>query len=131
MTKWDRPVLTNLNTILANLYPTVNDSRRIAAKARLNTAAITFENQALNNWFNILEYANPRDKVDAIVKSALDENPEDEALKSAMNRAPPPLMKEPDPSARKGPKTQSSRDSASYEKEVIKRFTDRLMKKPP
>ena len=74
MSDWDRPVLTNLNAILPSLYPTQTDSRRIAAKAGLNTLAISFENHALNNWFNILEYANAHGKVDAVVKSALDEN---------------------------------------------------------
>jgi hypothetical protein len=105
VSNWDRAPLTKLNTILANLYPTIADSRRVAVSAGLNPAMIEFDNKAINNWFNIIEYANAREKVDDIVKHALEENPDDESLKRAQERAPPPVIQ--------GPETQWSGPSGA------------------
>jgi hypothetical protein len=96
MAKWDRPSLTNLNRVLATLYPTISDARRIAAASELNLAMIEFDNKAISNWFNILEYANARDRVDNLVKAALEENPEDESLRGAQQRSPPPILEGPE-----------------------------------
>lgn len=96
MARWDRPALTKLNPILANLYPTLADAKRIAAASGLNLMMIEFENKAINNWFNILEYANARDRVDDLVKSAVEENPDDESLRSAQQHSPPPALAGPE-----------------------------------
>jgi V8-like Glu-specific endopeptidase len=96
MSKWDHGPLASLNEILANLYPKEADARRLAAKAGLRTAQIDFDGSSLSRWFNILDHANPRDMVDAIVASAVEENPDDEALRQARNHAPPPVVKGPE-----------------------------------
>ena len=70
MSEWDREALINLREILANLYPTVDDARRVAADAGLRTVQIEFVNKAITTWFNILEHANARGKVDDVVKRA-------------------------------------------------------------
>src|SRR5262249_49178746 len=95
MNEWDATTLTNLNEILANLYPQDSDARRLATKAGLPTAYITFENKAISTWFHVLEYANPRGKVDNVVEKALEENPSDESLLRAKDRRPPPVVKGP------------------------------------
>ena len=76
---WNR-TLTNLRDVLAGLYPTVQDARRVVVDARLNPAFIAFAPKAINNWFNILQEAQKRHKVEAIVQVAHDEYPENEWL---------------------------------------------------
>jgi hypothetical protein len=66
---WDRSALASLREILANLFPTSTDARRIATDAGLNPTRIEFEGKPINNWFNILEHARRQPgKVDNIVK---------------------------------------------------------------
>jgi V8-like Glu-specific endopeptidase len=93
---WTRDALINLRAVLANNYPTVADSRRFVADIGLNPAQIEFDPKAINNWFQILEYAKPRNKLDDIVKHALEENPENEALQAAQAGTPPPILEGPD-----------------------------------
>jgi Effector-associated domain 1 len=103
MNKWDTESLSKLNEILANLYPQDSDARRMATKAGLPQAFIQFENKAISTWFNILQYANPRCKVDNVVAGALEENPDDESLKRAKERRPPPVVKGPEAKEWNGP----------------------------
>jgi V8-like Glu-specific endopeptidase len=72
---WNR-TLTNLRDVLAGLYPTVQDSRRIVDQAGLNPAHIAFDAKAINNWFNIMKEAQNRHKVQAVVQVAHSEYPE-------------------------------------------------------
>lgn len=69
-------ILTSLRDVLADLYPTVDDSRRVVDVAGLKPAFITFDNKAINNWYNILSEADKRDRVDDIVAVASAEYPE-------------------------------------------------------
>src|SRR5262249_14101496 len=103
MNNWDHIPLASLNEILANLYPSEAEARRLAAKAGLRTAQIDFSGSSLSRWFNVLYHANPRAKVDDVVARALEEHPDDEALKQAKNRAPPPVVKGPDVAHWAGP----------------------------
>lgn len=75
--------LTNLRDALADLYPTVPDSRRVVVDANLRPAFIEFDNKAINNWHNILSEADKRGKVDDIVIVASNEYPENVWLNSA------------------------------------------------
>jgi hypothetical protein len=108
MTKWDNGPLSNLNEVLANLYPMDSDARRMALKSNLPLAHIQFENKAINTWFNVLYFANQRDKVDDVVANAIEENPGDEALLSARERQPPPVVKGPEAKAWSGPSAAAS-----------------------
>jgi V8-like Glu-specific endopeptidase len=105
MNEWDNESLAKVNEILANLYPQDNDARRMATKAGLRTAYIQFDNKAINTWFNILQYAKSQQKVDNIVAGALEENPDDESLKRASERTPPPVVKGPEAREWNGPPT--------------------------
>lgn len=51
------PTLTDLRTILATLYPTVDDARRVVVDAGLNSLTIAFDAKAILNWQHILEEA--------------------------------------------------------------------------
>lgn len=97
---WNNAALANLNEILANLYPSDNDARRIAVKVGLKPAYLTLEGKAINSWFSVLQAANRgAETVDRIVAAASDENPGDEQLEQARNRTPPPVVRGPDPAA--------------------------------
>jgi len=76
---WNR-TLANLRDALAGLYPTVQDSRRVVSDAGLNPAYIAFDAKAINNWFNILREAQNRNKVQAVIKVACGDYPENEWL---------------------------------------------------
>jgi hypothetical protein len=69
---WDRQALINLREILARLYPSERDARRVVVDAGLNPAQIAFDSKAITNWFSILEEArNHSGKVDAILRVVL------------------------------------------------------------
>lgn len=86
-----------LGDILADLYPTPNESRRIVACARLNAALIEFNDAAAVNWSNILRVAG--NKVSAIVDCALKDHPDHEDLR-ALKRVQPPIASSRLPSAK-------------------------------
>ena len=88
---WDRR-LTNLNEMLADLYPTIEDGRRMAVKAGLRPAFIKFDAAAITNWFHILESAEQRGRVDEIVAAAREEFPGNDLL-AAIERREPPAVK--------------------------------------
>lgn len=96
MSKWGHVELANLNELLANLYPSEADARRLATKAGLRQARIDFAGSSLSRWFNILDHANALKKVSDIVAAALKENPDDESLREAGNGRPPPAVKGPE-----------------------------------
>ncbi len=76
---WSR-TLSNLRDVLAGLYPTVQDARRVVEDAGLNPAFIAFNPKAVNNWFNILREAKKHHKVPEIIQVAYEEYPENEWL---------------------------------------------------
>lgn len=65
-----------LNVVLAAMYPTIDDSRRIVAMSGLPIALVRFHGAALINWFNILDHALSRDQVEAIVGAASRDMPQ-------------------------------------------------------
>ena len=77
--------LTDLNEILAELYPTISDSRRVVARAELPASFVKFHDAAIVNWFNILEAAKSRGRIDAIVQIAAREFPAHERLTRIVN----------------------------------------------
>jgi len=77
--------LTDLNEILAELYPTISDSRRVVARAELPVSFVKFHDAAIVNWFNILEVARSRGRIDAIVQIAAREFPAQERLTRMVN----------------------------------------------
>ncbi len=79
---WD-PSMTNLRNVLAGLFLTVPDSRRIVDVAGLPRDHIAFDAAAITYWHNILIEAMKRQKVSAIIEAALEEYPESEELKLA------------------------------------------------
>jgi hypothetical protein len=65
-----------LNKLLAELYETEEDSRRVVNNVGLDAGHIAFSNNALANWNNIIREASRRGRVPAIVEFACVEYPE-------------------------------------------------------
>ncbi len=108
MPTWDRKALHDLNVLLATLYPTVEDSRRVVSAAGLRHIQIAFNNQALTNWFNILDHAEQREKVGDVIDAALADEPDNQSLLSAKAGAPPRVVEGPEPADWHGESDEST-----------------------
>jgi V8-like Glu-specific endopeptidase len=79
----------NLNDVLADLYPTIDDARRIVVCAGIRAAMVRYNNAALINWFNILEEAGKGKKEQAALDCALADYPDHEVLLALKRNEPP------------------------------------------
>jgi hypothetical protein len=79
---WDEN-LTNLNDVLAALYPLTVDSIRVVDAAGVPKSFIAFQPRAIDNWHAILEEAQKRNKVSDVIRVALKDYPDDPVLKRA------------------------------------------------
>lgn len=77
---WD-PNLTNLRSVLADLYPEMPDAKRVVQEAGLRLEQIPFDSRAITNWHHILREAQKHNQVQAIVSVAQAEHPENEYLR--------------------------------------------------
>lgn len=93
---WSRPALTNLRRILARLYPRESQQRRLVVEAGLREAAVAFDAQADDSWFEILRYAAAQGRLDELLSIARGENPDNELLQRAEEEVPPTLLTGPD-----------------------------------
>src|SRR5262245_38800613 len=75
--------LTNLNYVLAGLYPLTSESYRIVEAAGLPKTHIAFQPNAIDNWYAILDQAAKRGKVLNVIQAARKDWPEDPFLISA------------------------------------------------
>lgn len=87
------PTLFNLRDTLADLFPFINDSIQLVRKAGLPTGKIAFDAAAYSNWFNILDYADKREKVRDLVEVAHDEYPENQVLKQYLEQGEVPAIR--------------------------------------
>ena len=62
-----------LRDVLAYLYPTREDARRIADQANLDTSKIDFSNKPINCWHSILKEAEKSGKLDNLISVILAE----------------------------------------------------------
>lgn len=62
--------LTHLRDWFADRYLIVGESRRLVSEAGLDPKFISFNDQAVTNWFNILTYANNQQSVNALIDVA-------------------------------------------------------------
>lgn len=68
--------LTNLNYVLAGLYPLTADSIRVVDVAGLPKMHIAFNARAIDNWHAILDEADKRGKVLDIIRAACRDYPD-------------------------------------------------------
>ncbi|MDF1512805.1 MAG: serine protease [Anaerolineae bacterium] len=79
---WDEN-LTNLNYVLAGLYPLQDQSITVARRANVPITHIRFQPAAIDNWYAILDEANKRDIVIDVIRAAQRDFPEDPFLELA------------------------------------------------
>jgi V8-like Glu-specific endopeptidase len=79
---WDRNT-SNLRNVLAGLYWSIEDQRRIVLQVGMNPAFIRFSSMSINAWQSILEEAQHHDKVKDIIAEARKEYPKDPSLDRA------------------------------------------------
>lgn len=72
--------LTNLNYVLAGLFPLTADSYRIVDAASLPRTHIAFQARAIDNWNAILVEADKRGKVVDVIRAVRRDYPEDPFL---------------------------------------------------
>lgn len=102
---WDRQAIIALRETLARLYTSPLEARRVAEDAGLDPARIGFDPVPVNTWFLILSEAARRPgKVDDIVRVALRDYPDNEALRRAAAGVPLPLLPAPEPADWHGPR---------------------------
>lgn len=77
---YPRESLRELRKVLASLYPRARDQERMAAEAGLDTGMIQLEGSAYNTWHEILHYANVNQRIDVLLRHALEEFPSSDAL---------------------------------------------------
>ena len=75
--------LTNLNYVLAGLYPLLDQSLPVVDRAGVPKAQIRFQPAAIDNWWAILDQADKRGKVVDIVRAARRDYPDDPFLEQA------------------------------------------------
>jgi V8-like Glu-specific endopeptidase len=85
-------IVTELRKLLAALYPTEADQRRLAAEARLTVGAIPFGSSAFNNWHQVLHHAKHNRALEAIVALAREEFPDSEQLRLLSSGHPSPVV---------------------------------------
>lgn len=77
--KWDKN-MSNLRNVLASLYWSDEEARRVVLDVGLNPAFIRFSDKSINTWTNVLEYAGNQDMVQDIIAKAREEYPRDKSL---------------------------------------------------
>jgi hypothetical protein len=105
MTEWDRQAIIALRETLARLYSSQVDIRRVAEDAGLDPARIASDPVPVNTWFLILREAARRpDAIDSIVRVALSDYPDNDALLQAAAGVPPSPLVAPEPADWHGPR---------------------------
>lgn len=79
---WDEN-LTNLNYVLAGLYPLMRDTVRIVDASGVPKTHIAFSERGIDTWHAILTEANNRGKVQAVIQAARKDFPENPVLAQA------------------------------------------------
>lgn len=79
---WDVS-MTNLRSVLTELFPSIADAQRIVDVAGLPSSHIAYNPAALTNWHSILTEAMKRQRIPPIIDAALQEYPESKELQLA------------------------------------------------
>lgn len=89
---YDQAVLTELRKLLAALYPSEADQRRLASEAQLTVGAIAFSSAAYNSWYAVLQHARSNQRIEALLALALDEFPENVQLRQLASGQPTTVL---------------------------------------
>ena len=102
---WDRQAIIALRETLARLYTNPVEARRVAEDAGLDPARIGFDPIPINTWYLILKDAARRPgKIDSIIRVALSDYPDNDALQQAATGVPASPLAAPEPTDWHGPR---------------------------
>lgn len=76
---WDH-TLTNLNHLLAGLYPLTRDVIRLVDSSGLPKAHIAFSERSIDTWHSVIDEAQKRGKIATLIGAARADYPDDPAL---------------------------------------------------
>lgn len=85
---YPRESLRELRKLLASLYPRGRDQERMAAEAGLDVGMIAWGGSAYNTWHEILHHANVNQRIESLLRHALDEFPSNGPLLAFANGRP-------------------------------------------
>lgn len=88
----EQAILTELRKLLAALYPSEADQRRLASEAQLTVGAIAFSSAAYNSWHAILQHARNNQRIEALLGLALEEFPENTQLRQLASGQPSTVL---------------------------------------
>lgn len=115
----DRDTFIELRSVLANMYPTQEDSRRVVKDAKLDQTEIAFHNKPVLNWEAILTYSEMTEQTFDVVDVALRNAPKNSVLNEIKNYRhilPAPAPRFDKGLTWKGPEEDSGGELATLEK---------------
>ncbi len=115
--------LTNLNYLLAGYYPFKSDSLPVAKRASLNIINIGFHDKPVTNWYYIIDEAVKENKVELLIQAALQDYPDDLALKGALEGALTGIISDIILDKESDWKNDAPDDADTYEKIIGKEST--------
>ncbi len=120
---WRGRRLVDLAYVLASLFVMRQDARVVTERAELNAAMIRWDDKAITNWMNILEYASAMGRVEVVIDAALEDYPSNDALKRAKEGRPPHTLHGPEPAEWRGPRGSERAMEVEYQRLTSKRDT--------
>lgn len=102
---WQGPEFVDLSNLLANLFYLRDDIIPIVRRAGVSPAKVNFNGTSSNIWMSALEEARRMGQIDAVIDSALEEYPNEDALKRARSGTPLKTPQAPEPDEWRGPRT--------------------------
>lgn len=89
MHAWTTEDLRRLRILFSAYYPGSTDISRIVADSGINIFDVDLSGSANNKWYNALEYARPRGKIESLLAVAARDNPDTKEFILALNGRPP------------------------------------------
>src|SRR3982750_1378105 len=91
--EWTRK-LDTINEILADLYPTRGEMRRLISIAGLSLARIDFDGKGIDIWHRIITEAISQGRLNVLIEKCIEEFPQNQELQKAYQN----YRKDPAPS---------------------------------
>lgn len=102
---WQGPEFVDLSNLLANLFYLRDDIIPIVRRAGVRPGKVNFTGTSSSIWMSALEEARRMGQIDAVIDSALEEYPNEDALMRARAGTPLKTPRATEPDEWRGPKT--------------------------
>ena len=85
MINWTLKIFRDLNKELARLFDTKESAERIVALSGIDKSFVSWQNKPIDNWYNIMDTADKRQQLIALLELINEEFPNNNIIISAMN----------------------------------------------